>query len=184
MRSFLIGLLLIPVCTGAGEILELHVEHAAGVYGVSLDARIDAPVAHVQRLVTDYAHLSAINPSILESRVLRVIAPDTHRVHSLLRVCILIFCKEMIQVQDVRQHGGGLIEALTVPALSDFRSGVYRWQLLPEDTATRMRFSAQLEPDFWVPPVIGPWLIKRKLHEEVRVTTAAIESGAHSEIGK
>ena len=78
----------------------------------------------------------------------------------------------------MKQHGGGLIEALTVPALSDFRRGIYRWRLQSENGATRMQFTALLEPDFWVPPVIGPWLIKRKLLDEVRVTTAAIESRA------
>jgi len=184
VRGFLIGLLLIPVCTGAGEILGLHVGHEAGAYSVALDARINAPVEHVHRLVTDYEHLPDINPSILESRVLRVTGPGEHRVHSSLRVCILIFCKEMTQVQDVKQHGGGLIEAVTVPALSDFRRGVYRWQLQNENAATRMRFTVELEPDFWVPPVIGPWLIKRKLLKEVRVTTAAIESRAIPVTGK
>ena len=184
MRSFLIGLLLIPVSAGAGEILDLYVGHEAGVYSVALDARLDAPRAHVYHLVTDYEHLADINPSIQESRVLRVTGPDEHRVHSILRVCILIFCKEMTQVQDVQQRGEGLIEALTVPALSDFRRGVFRWQLLEEDTVTRMRFIAELEPDFWVPPVIGPWLIKRKLIEEVRTTTAAIESRATSGAGQ
>ena len=72
----------------------------------------------------------------------------------------------MTQVQDVKQHAGGMIEAVTVPALSDFRRGIYRWQLRGENAATRMRFTAVLEPDFWVPPLIGPWMIKRKLLEE------------------
>jgi hypothetical protein len=30
-------------------------------------------------------------------------------------------------------------------------------------------------PAFWIPPVIGPWLIKKKMMEEGRVTIERIE---------
>jgi hypothetical protein len=38
-----------------------------------------------------------------------------------------------------------------------------------------LQFTDTFEPDFWVPPVIGPWLIQRKLVRELTETMAYIE---------
>ena len=45
-------------------------------------------------------------------------------------------------------------------------TAVARWQFWTEPTATRMRFSSEIEPSFWVPPLIGPWLIRHALYAE------------------
>ena len=41
---------------------------------------------------------------------------------------------------------------------------------------TELQFTETFEPDFWVPPVIGPWLIQRKLVSEVAETVMYIEA--------
>ena len=38
-----------------------------------------------------------------------------------------------------------------------------------------MAFRAEIEPAFWVPPVIGPYLIARELRAQARTTAEAIE---------
>ena len=32
-----------------------------------------------------------------------------------------------------------------------------------------------MEPDFWVPPLIGPWVIKRTMREQAITTSEGIE---------
>ena len=183
MRSPLAGLLLFSTLlfsilvfpARAGDILSSDVTLEAGQYAVTIDAAINAPLNVVYRSITDYNNLAAINPSIEESRVLLVMSPDRHRVRSVIKVCILVFCKRVVQVQDVTRVDGRTVDAVTLPGDSDFRYGVAHWQLTPEGEATRLHFTQEFIPDFWVPPVIGPWLIQRKLVQEVTETAMYIE---------
>jgi len=172
-------LLLLPVDSLAGDILASSVSHQGAAYTLSVTARIDAPIDTVYRSITDFDNLAAINPAIEESQLLDVPRVDTRRVRSVIKVCILMFCKRVELVQDVTLLQDYAIEAVTLPQGGDFRSGVAHWQLTASGDATEMLFTNTFEPDFWVPPVIGPWLIKRKLIREVAETAMYIEVGAH-----
>ena len=185
MHSSFVGLLLFsalvfsilafPIWAVAGEILSSDVTLEAGQYAVTVEAVINAPLEVVYHSITDYNNLAAINPSIEESRVLLVMSPDRHRVRSVIKVCILVFCKQVVQVQDVTRIDRRTIEAVTLPGDSDFIYSMARWQLTPVGKATRLHFSQEFIPDFWVPPIIGPWLIQRKLVQEMTETAMYIE---------
>lgn len=183
MRSPLAGLLLFSTLlfsmlvfpARAGDILSSDVTLEAGQYAVTIEAAINAPLNVVYRSITDYNNLATINPSIEESRVLLVMSPDRHRVRSVIKVCILVFCKRVVQVQDVTRVDARTVDAVTLPGDSDFRYGVARWQLTPAGEATRLHFTQEFIPDFWVPPIIGTWLIQRKLLQEVTETAMYIE---------
>jgi len=175
MRHVVLGMLMLAAPVSAEEILDSWVTHDAGTYRMSVDINIQAPSAIVHQRITDYAHLPEINPSIEESEVLEVLGPYRHRVRSIVKVCILFYCRHVNQVQDISQTGRDVLEAVTLPELSDFRRGLARWRLTGNGAATRLQFNAEFEPDFWVPPLIGPWLIKRKLVYEVADTARRIE---------
>jgi hypothetical protein len=180
MRRVLCCLLCVPLLAAAGEVLESQVSEDAGHYRVAIRARIDAPPAVVYAAITDFSNLAAINPSIIESRILQELSPRKHRIETQIRVCILIFCKNIQQVQDVEQVDDSLITAETLPGPSDFKSGTAQWQLTKQGAATELRFTQAFEPDFWVPTVIGPWLIKRTLVNEMVETAMYIELGPHA----
>lgn len=175
MRAWLVLCLLWPLTSAGGEVLDAGVSRTEHGFSVYVTALIDAPVARVRRVITDYANLVAINPSIIESRVLPAARPGSQRVRTVVRVCILVFCKDVVQEQDVTETADGYVEAVMVPGHCDFRAGLARWKLEAEGAATRLHFTHDFEPDFWVPPVIGPWLIRRKLVEEVEATMRYIE---------
>jgi hypothetical protein len=176
LRCLIAALLLMPATLPAGEILASSVIHKEGRYTMSVTVRIDAPIDRVYRSITDFDNLSAINPAIVESRLLAKPTANTRRVYSVIRVCILLYCKRVEQVQDVTLLNGYLIEAVLVPRYSDFRSGFARWQLTDDGPSTELLFSNCFEPDFWVPPLIGPWLIERKLVREVTEMAMYIEA--------
>ncbi len=168
-------LLLLPASSLAGDILASSVVHDGNTYFLSITARIDAPIDRVYRSITDFDNLGAINPDIEESNVLATPVPGTQRVYSVTRVCILVFCKRVVQVQDVILADDYLIEAVMLPEFSDFHSGFARVQLIEHTASTELLFTHTFEPDFWIPPVIGSWLIKRTLVREVTVTATHIE---------
>ena len=169
------AVLLLPASSLAGDILASSVTHDGDSYFLSVTARIDAPIDIVYQSITDFDNLAAINPAIEESQLLAMPGADKRLVRSVIKVCILMFCKRVEQVQDVRMKEAYAIEAVVLPESSDFRSGFARWQLTTSGTSTELLFTNTFEPDFWVPPVIGPWLIKRKLMREVAETAMYIE---------
>ena len=173
-----ISLILFTCVLHAGEILDSSVTHDGAVYRLSISARMDAPLAVVYQSITDFSNLSAINPSIEESQVLESQGASQSRVRSVIRVCILVFCKRIEQVQDVTLVDGHTVVARMVPGAGDFRTGLARWELTAAGGATELYFTEVFEPDFWVPPVIGPWLIEKKLVREVEETAMYIEAPA------
>jgi len=150
----------------------VHLE--GDVYSFSITVQVDAPLERVYRLITDFANLSAINPSIEDSQVLESHG-NRERVRSVVRVCILMFCKRVVQVQDLTLVDSHTVVAVMVPGEGDFRSGSARWQLTTVGSGTELLFTETFDPDFWVPPVIGTWLIERQLVKEVAETATYIE---------
>jgi len=152
------GLLLIGTAQ-AGEVLSVDVGESGGRYAVEVEVRFDAPTARLRALITDYAHLDRINDAIRRSEILAVNGPRQHRVRTESWVCVGLFCKRIVQIQDVDVLPGGDVVAT----------------LLPEAGGTRMRFRSEIEPAFWVPPFIGPWLVKRALEAEALKSVASLE---------
>ena len=175
LRQLCLGLLLLPCLTQAGTIQDSSVSRDGDIYSLSVTARIEAPPARVYRSITDFSNLAAINTSIEESAVLES-QGNRRRVHSVIKVCILVFCKRVEQLQDVTLVDSGTVVAVMVPGAGDFRSGDARWKITADGAATELQFSETFEPDFWVPPVIGTWLIERKLVREVAETAMHIEA--------
>jgi hypothetical protein len=169
----------VPLLCSAGGVLDSSVGYDAGQYTLSIEARIDAPVAVVYRLITDYDHLHDINPAIRESRILRTDSPLKHRIRTVTRVCVLFYCRDVTQSQDMVQSPGYTIEAIILPQDSDFRRGHAHWRLTAEGDTTVMRFRAELVPAFFLPPLIGPWLIRREMVNQITEIVMQIEARYH-----
>jgi hypothetical protein len=178
MKGVVAALLLIPAAAQAGRILDSSVTLDDGVYSISVAARIAAPADTVYRFITDYDRLTTINTAIRESRIIRTDGPDRHRVRTVIRACILFFCRSVLQVQDMERHAGHRLVAVIIPEASDFRQGRAEWRLAGAGADTTMYFEAKLEPAFWVPPVIGPWLFRNKIVSELLESAAHMEAAA------
>lgn len=168
--------LLLPLAVTAGEIMKSSVTERDGIYDIDILARIDAPLATVHRVITDYDSLYRVNHAIVESRIVHSDSPEKHRVHTVIKACVLLFCKRVVQLQDIVQQGRERVEAFILPEASDFRYGRALWELTPDGSATDMHFTAQLEPAFWVPPLIGPWLFERQILSELLESARYMEA--------
>jgi hypothetical protein len=171
-----LALLAAPLLGEAGGVLDAGVSQHQGGYQLSIEARIDAPVDLVYQLITDYDHLGAINPAVRESRILRTLSPAEHRVRIVTRVCVLFYCRDVVQTQDMLQARDHSIMAEIVPKDSDFRSGWGRWQLNAEGNSTLLRFRADIVPAFFMPPLIGTWLMRREMVNQMTEIVRLIEA--------
>jgi hypothetical protein len=171
-------LALLPLAGSAADIQSLQVTRDNGRYHVEMQVRLHAAAPAAYAAFTDPARLAAINPAVQKVQVLEQPAEDRARLYTEVRVCAMLYCKTLHQVQELRyapRPDGGDLRAEVLPEQSDFRYGHASWSFRAEGAETRMRFSAELEPGFWIPPVLGPWLVERSLREEAQRTSAGIE---------
>lgn len=171
----LAGCCLYSTLLAAGEVVELTLSHKQGVYQLKLEMILDAPFEDVHHVITDYVHIYRLNPSIVESEIMYTPDDSVVRIRTLVNDCILIFCREIIRVEDVRELETGDIYAVIVPQFSNVKSGVAIWQIQPLSGNTRINYNVILEPGFFVPPLIGSYIVKQKLHKEVMISFSNIE---------
>jgi len=159
----------------AADLVDLELTQNQGVYQLRLEIILDASPRNVHDVLTDYAHIYRINPSIIDSEILH--SPDNSvvRVRTVINDCILIFCKVLHRVEEVRELETGDIYALVVPELSNVKSGITIWQINPMGGRTRINYSLSVEPDFFVPPLIGTHVVKQKIKKEVLTSLENIE---------
>ncbi len=172
----LLALWFLASAAHAAEIRELDVQHEDGRYTVRFDVLLAAPIERLKYFLTDYDRYTDHFASIKESRVLSRTPPGTVRVRFKLRSCILFFCRSVIQVKDISEKPDGAIEARIDPAASDFRDAVEHWRLTDERGQTRLQYRAELTPTFYVPPLIGPWLIKRQIRAALNAGGETLEA--------
>lgn len=159
----------------AGTLYRAISQHENGVYRVEVDALVSIAEPRARELLTDYNHLGRINPAIEVSRILQIRASGDYRVRTITEACVWFYCKRIHQVQDVIEASDGSVTATVIPAQSDFRYGYARLDLQQQPDGTRILIRAAVEPDFWIPPIIGPWLIQRKLRSEALETLRNLE---------
>lgn len=94
--------------------------------------------------------------------------------------CVLVFCFDLYFVENVEELGDGTITTTVIPAESNFRAGYSTWRIdAISATVTRISVEAEQQPDFWIPPLIGPLVFKRAFMKEVRETGIKIEREAN-----
>ena len=148
-------------------------------YTVAAAMIIDVPQQTAYRAATDYERLPEFNPSIVTSKRL-----SGQRLRSHTRLCVAFFCKRVEQVMRYAEQPPDSIAMQVIPGAGDLKSGHADWRFsAAEAQGTRMLFDAEIEPNCWVPPLIGPWLIARELRRQARVTAESIERLA-DEYGK
>lgn len=163
------------------------VEHAeirfdGSNYRYRFTAHLDAPAAAVRGVMTDYERLSRINDDIIVSRVITVYDEHSLKRQLLMKHCVLVFCFDLNFVERVELRSDGDIVTTVVPGEGNFRQGETVWHIeaLP-DGGTRVTTAADQEPDFFIPPVIGPFIMKRSFLKEITETTRRIEALARDE---
>jgi len=159
----------------AAEIGTLAVSNSADTYYISFDAVVRAPAHIVYAQLTDYAHLYKLSSVITSITVEPSADGKGERVRSKLRGCVLLFCREIEQVEDVTEPDNHTIFAHMVPGQGDFAAGDCTWRITDEGDRTRLHYEASRRIAFWIPPVVGPWLIKHVMREDLESSVTALE---------
>lgn len=170
-----VALACLPAVGSAVDEISLEARREGEVFHLSFEYHIDAPAARVRALVTDPARLEELSPSTEVSRVERDPATGRERLHLELRPCVLIFCRHLTKVSLIEQRPDGSIVYRAMPERSDFRSAVETLRIVAAGEGTRVSYRARLIPKFFVPPLIGDWLVARTFGRDVAATARNVE---------
>lgn len=174
MKVFLLGLLIITSVAHANNV-HVEVEREGGTYNFNMQFVARAPAQRVLAIITDYNNLTQLSPLIKKSRVLSRNAGVT-RVELITEGCMLFFCKKIIRVEAASVLDDLSVETEFVPELSDFKSGHTRWTFESQGQNTMVNYQASMVPDFWLPPFVGPYMLKKQLHSQLQYTANKINS--------
>jgi hypothetical protein len=174
--------LLIPLALAA-DLVDLHIGETEGIYSINVIMQMEVPAQYVYRVLTDYAHIYRLDPAITDSEILPSADDGVVRVRTQIDDCIAFFCKKIEMVEDVRDLDHGDLKATTVSNLSSFKSGHTEWKVLGIGEHSQVIYQAQMEPDFFIPPLIGAYLVKQKLQQRLLASMEKIECIARQQAG-
>jgi hypothetical protein len=174
-----IALALGCACAHAASIQALSSRRDGGRYTVLLHAHVDASAPAVYSVLADVANWKRLNPDLRQLEILDQHGDGAIGLRTAYEACVLWYCRLIYQVQDMHPAplaNGGDINVLLRPNAGDFRSGQAHWRVRTSGSGTELEFTAEVEPLFSVPPVVGPWLMTRWLRSEAVQTLTNIEA--------
>ena len=182
---FILSLVCFSALSGAGEIKYAKAEHEGNVYRLNLTMDVEAGQEDLVALLTDHENFHQLSAVMIESGLVPDAPEDTTRRRLVVKTCIVFFCFKVVMVEDVEQLPEGRLVAVMVPEGSDFISGRAEWHVKPlGPDRSEIVYSFDLQPDFWVPPAIGPFFLKRKMIKEAKTSILRMESLAqHGYVG-
>jgi hypothetical protein len=148
-----------------------------GTYRVVLQAMLDAPADAVAAVLTDYAGYRELDPRIRSSEVLRRTRDGEVIIRTRVRVCAGFFCRNVERVERVTPGARSLV-AEVVPGQSDFRRGLTQTRWRAARGGTSISYTAEFEPGFWVPAVVGRHYAVSELRESTLKLFANVEDRA------
>ncbi|HEX7062750.1 MAG TPA: SRPBCC family protein [Woeseiaceae bacterium] len=169
-------LLLAAGGAAAADLREISVEYENDRYYLQSEVWFAAPREEIYRVLTDYDDYERISSAFVEAYD---VAPDEQgrpRFFTRMEGCLLLFCRSVERFGYLLLQPREEIVAVTEPARSDFKFCRERWRLERDGEGTLLYYDFEMEPDFWVPPVIGPWIIKRTLAHDGMDAIGRIEA--------
>jgi hypothetical protein len=134
-------------------------------YRVVADTHLDASPEAVYNVLLDFDgdRYQRISEIYKESSYLPPDNDGTPLVYTRVEGCLLQFCRSMRRVERLEVVTPQFIRSRTVPERSDFKYSLSEWTFVAEGTGTRVTYRMEMEPNFWLPPFVGPWFLKRTL---------------------
>ena len=152
----------------AGELIQSDVTYHDGVYLIDIAMDIRADIDKTRAILLDYGQTTNYNENIVKSELLSVTASGKKIGRVEIRDCLLFFCRNLVQIQEMDKLASGAIRIHVLPENSDYRTGDYLWRFIPRPGGmTRLLINAVIAPKIRVPPVLGPFVIARKLKQRL-----------------
>jgi Polyketide cyclase / dehydrase and lipid transport len=175
-------LLLHATAIHAAEMLYINLTEDENLYHLRSASTIDAPPDLIIKTLLDYDNFHRLSGGIKETRYLEPDPDGTPVAYTLVESCVLFFCKQIKKTERVLLSTDSEIVLEVDPSRSDFKFMHSRWNVKQVSGKTLLTYDMDMEADFWIPPLIGPWAIKRKLHSSAMNMARRMEKMAKTGI--
>ena len=168
MRPALWAAILCMVCgtASAAEMRSVEVAYENKRYTMQSEAWFDAPVEQVFAVFGDWDLSTQFSSAIVESRDLEPDEQGRSQYYVRNRGCVLFFCLSFERYGHIESEPFSVLRAFADPETSDFVLCNETWTFTQENGGTAVVYDLSMRPKFWVPPGIGPYVIKRKLKND------------------
>ncbi|MGD9408219.1 MAG: SRPBCC family protein [Gammaproteobacteria bacterium] len=156
-------LLFSPAVLQAAEFRSLEFFKDGDRYVVESDIYLEAPPDGVYRVLTDYEGFPELSSIFVEGRMLEPVIDGSGLVFLHMKGCVLFFCRDVRLVERLEVVPETRVEVFVDPERSDLDYGWARWDIAAEGGGALVRYEMEMVPQFWIPPVIGPLIIKAAL---------------------
>ena len=146
------------------ELRDILIERNDDYYRLNSKAWFDASPESLYDVLSNYDLFIKFTSAIAESRNVEADEKGRPQFFSRMEGCVLVWCKSFVRNGYLVLSPVKEIVAITNPKTSDFKLSRESWKLIPENGGTLLVYEFHMIPDFWVPPVLGPFYIKRALN--------------------
>ncbi|MEX0975856.1 MAG: SRPBCC family protein [Woeseia sp.] len=160
----------------AAELRDIEVERDEDRYRLVSEAWFAASPEDMYRVLSDYDLFEKFTSAFVEARNIEPDEQGRPRFFARMEGCVLLFCKSFVRRGHLELAPHSEIVAVVDPAVSDFKYCHERWRLVRDGDGTLLVYTFEMEPGFWVPPVIGPYVIMRTLRDGGRDAIDRIEA--------
>jgi ribosome-associated toxin RatA of RatAB toxin-antitoxin module len=163
LRSGILVAALAAPCLASAQI-EVRIERKHGVFQVHAESAVAVDAATAWQVLTDYNELARFVPDMRSSRIVsapgRPLLLEQHG-----EAGFLIF---NLDIQVVLQIDETPPDRLAFRAVSgNMKRMQGEWRIQRDARTIRLAYQAEIEPDFWVPPLIGSGVLKRNVERQV-----------------
>ncbi len=159
----LLAMLLAPAFAGAAELKSVTVDRVDGHYVMRSEVWFATDVEQLYEVLLDYDLSTRFSSVVVEARN---VAPDEQgrpQFYSRMKACLLFFCMDFERTGYVETEANEFITATVDPEVSDFHYSKEAWHFTQDGDGTMLVYDVDIKPKFWVPPIIGPYYLKKKL---------------------
>ena len=149
----------------AAEMLSIEVDYEKGIYTMNSEVWFDAKVEQVYEVFRYWDNSTKFSSAIVESRDVEPDAEGRPQFYVRNKGCVLFYCTSFVRQGYVEAERNEVIFAFVDPETSDFHLSNESWRFEKRNGGTVVTYDLEMTPKFWIPPGIGPYLIKRKLRK-------------------
>ena len=185
MRAAAFALLLASAgAASSAELRSVELQYEDGYYTLHSEVWFDAGIESTYAVFSDWGLSPEFSSAIVEARDLPPDESGRAGYYIVNRGCVLFFCKSLTRQGHIERESPDVLRAFADPEHSDFDVCDESWEFNEHEGGTVVTYSLYMKPGFWVPPAIGPYLIKRKLTKKAGQALDRVEALARDYSGE
>ncbi|MDJ0940689.1 MAG: SRPBCC family protein [Woeseiaceae bacterium] len=169
MNRFVVTLfacLLLPMTAAAADMRTVTVDRDGKVYTMRSEVFFDVDQDTLYEVFRNWDLSPGFSSWVVDARNLEPDETGKAGFYIQNKGCVMFVCKTLVREGYVDDEPNTYIHASAISEKSDFAISNETWTFSTEGTGTVVVYELEMSPKFWVPPVIGPYVIKRKLKSD------------------